>query len=63
MQFVQRTLGAKHSAEGQKEQVFKLIEVFYKVVPGVTAFSFVWLRNRDAATVYPRDRRLIASVA
>ncbi|WP_369679545.1 hypothetical protein [Bacillus sp. 7705b] len=28
--------------------------MYYIVVPGVTAFSFVWLRNRNAGTVYPR---------
>lgn len=53
MQFVQRALGAKHSDEGQKG-AFKLIGVYYIVVPGVTAFSFVWLRNRNADSVYPR---------
>ncbi|WP_242521268.1 sodium:solute symporter family transporter [Bacillus halotolerans] len=49
MQFVQCELGAKHSDEGQKG-----IGVYYIVVPGVTAFSFVWLRNRNADTVNPR---------
>ncbi|MCP9298260.1 sodium:solute symporter family transporter [Bacillus halotolerans] len=53
MQFVQRALDAKHSDEGQKG-AFKLIGVYYIVVPGVTAFSFVWLRNRNADSVYPR---------
>ncbi|MCC2529506.1 hypothetical protein LKL24_19195 [Bacillus halotolerans] len=28
--------------------------MYYIVVPGVTAFSFVWLRNRNADTVNPR---------
>ncbi|WP_438285763.1 sodium:solute symporter family transporter, partial [Bacillus licheniformis] len=56
--FVQRALGAKNLAEGQKcallAGVFKTIGVFYLVLPGVIAYHLYGGHIHNADTVYPR---------
>ncbi|MCY7921593.1 solute:sodium symporter family transporter [Bacillus spizizenii] len=55
---VQRALGARNLAEGQKGALlagfFKLIGVFYLVVPGVIAFHLYGGGIENADSVYPR---------
>lgn len=55
---VQRALGAKNLAEGQKGAllagVFKTIGVFYLVLPGVIAYHLYGGHIQNADTVYPR---------
>ncbi|MEK3892045.1 solute:sodium symporter family transporter [Bacillus sp. FSL W7-1354] len=55
---VQRALGAKNLAEGQKGAllagVFKTIGVFYLVLPGVIAYHLYGGHIENADTVYPK---------
>ncbi|MGM0862718.1 MAG: solute:sodium symporter family transporter [Bacillota bacterium] len=55
---VQRALGAKNLAEGQKGALlagfFKLVGVFYLVLPGIIAFHLYGGGINNADSVYPR---------